>query len=141
MNRTWTLGICLLIFAVICSAFVLATQGQPRTPAQCDSWVETLSQDNPEYIVRITEEGCSGFYNATTYAIALSQIGGAKTTFFKYYSAEWNPKYEGQTTPLARWTARGHLEISIGAVSEIITKRDKVDDITIAYHIGHVLHE
>lgn len=133
------LNVYSLVCALICGAWSIETEAQP-TPERCDTWTRTLSKYDQEHTVWLIEEGCSGFSNDVTVTIALSQGGGAKTAFFKFGDASWDADFYGQTTPSAKWISRDHLEISIGAVADILQKLDRVDGVTITYRIGHVVY-
>jgi hypothetical protein len=128
MNKVWALGICSLICAAVCAC------------AQCDTFTRVLSKDNQGHTVWRIDKLCSGLLNGDMISIALSAAGGSKTTFFEYEDVSWDADYDDdQTTPSAKWIAPDHLEISIGAVGEIVQKDSKVGDITIMYQIGHIV--
>lgn len=140
MKRALMFGLLGVVFVVLCATCVLALQALPALLGErCDTWQSALSKDDEGHTVWRVEEGCSGFANAATVAIALSQRGGDKTTLFKFYDVSWDADYHGQTTPSVRWIARHHLEISVGAAGEILQKLNKLGDLSITYRIGHVV--
>ena len=141
MKRMQRLGIYSLICAAIWGAWIVETAAQLPPLERCDTWDRELSKDDLGHTVWLIEEGCSGFSNGMKVAIALSQSGGAKTTFFKFEDVSWNPAYHGQTTPSVKWIAPNYLEVSIGAVADVEQRLDRVDDVIITYKIGHVLEK
>lgn len=141
MNKVRTFGIYSIISVVAFSA-APSHGSQPRIPERCDTWAQVLSKDNPGYIVWSIEEGCSGFSNDDTVALALSQATDTtRRIFFKFDDASWNVTFHGKTDPSVKWISRNRLEVSIGAVGAVLQKLDKVGNIMITYHIGHVLYK
>jgi hypothetical protein len=106
---------------------------------QCDSSAKVLSNDGQGHTIWRIDEACTGLVAGGTVALALSRESGAKTTFFKYEDVSWSVDYHDQSEPSIKWIARDHLDVSIGALAEIIQILDKVGDITITYHIGHIV--
>jgi hypothetical protein len=142
MRRVRRLGIYLLICAAFCGGYALETVAQVPPPRErCDTSAKALSQDDQGRTVWLIEEDCTGLASSVTFTIALSRGAGPKTPFFKFEDASWNADYYGKTTPSAKWIARDHLEITIGAVATVLQKLDKAGNVTITYHIGHVLYE
>jgi hypothetical protein len=139
MNRV--LGILYLLTCVaVLGVFAFLPFSLAFLASRCDTWTTQLLKDDHGQVVWLIEERCSGFYNnGTTEAIAISHEAGAKTTLFRYVDASWGA--EGKTAPSAKWTAPDHLEISTGAVSEVLQKLDRVGDVTITYHIDDVWYE
>jgi len=107
---------------------------------RCDKWEgRPLPSDKHGRTVIVVEEGCSGFANGASFSIDLVFSDGTRTTIFKYEDASWNAAYYGQTTPVIEWVGDNHLRISIGTVTAVQRKVEKLRDVRIDYNIGHVL--
>jgi hypothetical protein len=141
MNAIYRLIVYSFACTVMCAVCFLVAVAQLPPAERCDTWLHVLSKDNPEHTVWYVEEGCSGFSNGDTVSLALSQTNGTRTVFFTFDDASWDVEFHGQTDPSIKWTARNHLEVSVGAVGAVVKKLDKVGEVSITYNIGHVLYK
>jgi hypothetical protein len=114
---------------------------QHQQPERCDKWERRLPKDAHGRTVVVVEQGCSGFSNGLRIAIDLAFADGTRATIFQYEDASWNAAYYGQSTPVIEWIGNDRLKISVGAVGAIEKEIDRLRDVAIEYHIGHVLYK
>lgn len=138
----------LIAIAVCAAVCTMASCGsadgqtsQQRPSERCDKWEQRLPKDAHGRTVVIVENGCSGFSNGLRVAIDLVLSDGTRVTIFEYEDASWNAAYYGQTRPAIEWIGDNRLKISVGAVGAVEKKIDKMRDIYIEYHIGHILYK
>ena len=141
INKRARLGMLLTLCAVsACNAGPVSME-PVDTHTKCDKWERTLSKGRQEGDILLVEEGCSGFSNGERFSIDITLPNGKRTTIFQYEDASWSPEYHQMTTPSVDWLGQNRLKISIGAVTAIVKKLDKVGDIHIEYDVGHVIYK
>lgn len=112
-----------------------------RPAERCDKWTKVLSSQRTDRKVLLVEEGCSGVSNGLRDSIVIAFPNGTRITALTYEDAGWNADFFGHTAPSVEWIAHDRLKISIGAVSAIQKKVDRIHDVIIEYNIGHVIYK
>jgi hypothetical protein len=135
------LWVCMMgCLMVIGEAVAGMPPGAHQSPERCDKWEKVLSNQRTDRKVILVEGGCSGFSNGLGDSIVIVFPTGTRITALTYEDAGWNADFFGHTAPSVEWIAHDRLKISIGAVSAIQKKVDRIHDVIIEYSIGHVIY-
>jgi hypothetical protein len=138
MTKLW---ICMVGFLMIVGKAAGAPPEVHQPAERCDKWEKVLSDQRTDRRVVLVEEGCSGFSNGLKDSIAIVFPNGARVIALTYEDAGWNADFFGHTAPSVKWIAHDRLRISIGAVSAIQKKVNRIRDVIIDYNIGHVIYK